>query len=564
MKTSLFGLWAFGAILLAFQAAFFASVISTAAENSEESSSSTCHAAGDEIDDTTQCNKQRAGKHKSPLSWIDEMGDKTQQFLREKVFGQKAMEGTKEQKRFLSHLEGESEKAIIGPDENPFFKLLDRIAASASPGENGPDVDASKPTQQNEEREGGDSGLVSLLIEKARTLIQEEQSFDGTELFEMIQKALDEAAKQLQNTFGAILGDIDPSIAVSMIYYMAEEESKKTPTWKRRQHRFFNKVSKDLVLELHDALYLAQLAYAHTLDDFKGGLAKFQNYSWELVFGTTDSTPTMPAHFLLIHKNIAPLKDPVMTSVLPWEKMKDNEIEVTLVVRGTKHLSDIISDALLEPAAYKGGYAHSGILTSGKALAKKYSKTLKQLLKESGRDKVRLNIVGHSLGAGAGAIAAMELQDLDFVRVEAVGFGCPSLLSAELSLSTKEYITTVVADADIIPRISGAASINLFIQLLEFDWLNSFLTDMEFSVERARSAFPFGDLLPMKETVISWTEDYISKEIKPKIGSKKYKRVESLLIPPGDVSCRRIKDIMCGGVSMHLSPPRFDRLSFIV
>ena len=40
------------------------------------------------------------------------------------------------------------------------------------------------------------------------------------------------------------------------------------------------------------------------------------------------------------------------------------------------------------------------------------------------------------------------------ISAHAIGFGCPALLSHPLSLATKPYITSVIADADFIPRMS--------------------------------------------------------------------------------------------------------------
>jgi pimeloyl-ACP methyl ester carboxylesterase len=315
---------------------------------------------------------------------------------------------------------------------------------------------------------------------------------------------------------------------------LAQVDSLKNPSWKRRQHRFYEKVTKPLVLELHDALYLSQLAYVNKIEDFRDGLAKFQNNVWELGYGTTESLPHMPAHFLLIHKHLGPLRNQKMDSFLPWEAKKESEIEVTLVVRGTKHLSDALADALLEPVEYRGGYAHGGILASGKALAETYLPKLKELLKHSGRDTVRLYLVGHSLGAAAASIAAMEFNDHDFIKVEAVGFGCPSLLSHELSESAKDYITTVVADADIIPRMSGSSMVNMLLDLLEYDWTDSALEDIEYSLERSREVASFGHLLPPKETVLKWSEEFFNNRIRPKFGKEKRDRLPSVLIPPGN------------------------------
>lgn len=207
---------------------------------------------------------------------------------------------------------------------------------------------------------------------------------------------------------------------------------------------------------------------------------------------------------------------------------------VVLVVRGTKHLPDMLADSLLAPAEYRGGFVHEGLLNAGKNLAAKHLPMLKELHQQTGRDKLKLILVGHSLGAGAAAIAAMELKDHDFLKVEAVGFGCPSLLSRELAESTKKYITTVVTDSDIVPRMSGASMANMILDFLEYDWTEDVLEDIEFSLERARDVFGFGSLLPNKDSALGWVTKYLDMEVRPKLKQlEKKERLPSLLIPPG-------------------------------
>jgi hypothetical protein len=137
------------------------------------------------------------------------------------------------------------------------------------------------------------------------------------------------------------------------------------------------------------------------------------------------------------------------------------------------------------------------------------------------------------LGAGAGAIAAMEFHEHSFIKVEAVGFGCPGLLSQELATSTKNYITTVVNDADIVPRMSGASIANLMMDLIEHDWTDDALEDLAFSLDRAREIFDFGMIFPDKEHILKWVIDFVDKEIRPTFKHEKRERVPSLLIPPG-------------------------------
>ena len=145
-------------------------------------------------------------------------------------------------------------------------------------------------------------------------------------------------------------------------------------------------------------------------------------------------------------------------------------------------------------------------------------------------------LIGHSLGAGAAAIAAMELHEHDFLEVEAVGFGCPSLLSRDLSHTTKDYITTVVNDADIVSRMSGASMTNILLDLMAYDWTQDALEDLEYSLERARESFEFAGFLPETKKALEWFETRLNEVVRPTMVQRKIsqqERMPSVLIPPG-------------------------------
>mmetsp|Transcript_17046 Transcript_17046/g.25807 ORF Transcript_17046/g.25807 Transcript_17046/m.25807 type:complete len:567 (+) Transcript_17046:45-1745(+) len=455
-------------------------------------------------------------------SWIDDVGEETQRFLKEKIFGQDQIDSNGH--NFLSMTAGgTNEREAHG--ENPFANLLDRLAESGTFfGDN----------RKEDSVKNKNNTLLASLVDRINGMHSKEQKVTGKDFLNVMTEALKKAQQQLKATFKDIIDDIEISITVAMVYFLEREDSQKNPSWKRRQHRFYDQVSKPLVMELHEALYISQLTYVNTVEDFRDGLIKFQNGVWELGYGTTDSLPNSPAHFLLIHKNVKPLNFPEIRSLLPWEGNSDSELLVTLAVRGTKNLPDIIADILLEPVEYRGGYAHGGILENGISLAKKVLPKLEQLLKHSGRDKIRLYLVGHSLGAAAASIAAMELHDHDWIHVEAVGFGCPSLLSLELSQSTKDYITTVVADADIVPRMSGASLANLLLDLMEYDWTEVLLEDIEYSLEKARTTSDIaGFILPKTDDVLDWARSLIDGNFRPLLNKAKRERISSTLIPPG-------------------------------
>ena len=152
------------------------------------------------------------------------------------------------------------------------------------------------------------------------------------------------------------------------------------------------------------------------------------------------------------------------------------------------------------------------------------------------RDRIRLVLVGHSLGAGAAAIAAMELREHDFLEVEALGFGCPSLLSRDLSEATKDYITTVVNDADVVSRMSGVSMTNILLDLMDYDWTEDALADLEFSLNRAKEAFPdVASYIPTTTKALEWFENRLVEVIRPTMQQRERNqpRLQSVLIPPG-------------------------------
>lgn len=472
----------------------------------------------------TSCNAgdQDEGDSSGNCSWIDEMSGKFRTFLEDKVFGQESMQNVN-RNGFLSLLD-----TAILPDErqrdDPILgKLFNRIS------DFGKDVSSQQQADSSSEADA----LVGTLLQRLEELAGDDNSIVGAELWKVLQDALGKALVQLKNSFGDVVENLDSSIFFSVMYYVMQEDAIKNPSWKRRQHRFYPSVTKEFVLEVHDALYLSKLAYVNSVDDFRAGLEKFRNNEWELAYGTTESLPHLPSHFLLIHKTLGPLKNPTTRTFFPWEIGQDSEMTVAIVVRGTKHVSDAIADALLEPVEYRGGYAHGGILENGKSLAALYVPKLKALLELSQRDKLRIYLVGHSLGAGAAAIAAMEFEEFDWMKVEAVGFGCPSLLSPELSESTKDYITTIVSDADIIPRMSGASVANFLLDLLEFDWTDLVLEDVESALDRFQRVFPLTQMLP-GESMPKKVRDLIEENIKPMFKQQDHPRFPSVLIPPGN------------------------------
>ncbi len=298
-------------------------------------------------------------------------------------------------------------------------------------------------------------------------------------------------------------------------------------------HRFQPSVEVERVEELNEALILSELSYADSVEEvreglnalYRGGSSSTSSSSssnsskphWELLFCDTQSRPNQPSHFLAIQKN---------------SSKYDDALHILMVVRGTKSMSDLITDAMMEATDYEipvpgsdndggslRGKAHSGMILSGKYLVQRHKKLLSTLLTLSNKRKVEITLIGHSLGAGAATIAAMEwnskaylrhqrLQEVDESRstkdninddddeaykipisAHVIGFGCPALLSEQLSRSTRDYVTTVIADADFIPRMSGATLVNLLLDLRKLDYRKQAERDVEQALRELQTRF---------------------------------------------------------------------------
>eukprot|EP00956_Cyclotella_meneghiniana_P009233 scaffold12677_cov63-Cyclotella_meneghiniana.AAC.3 len=405
-----------------------------------------------------------------------------------------------------------------------------------------------------------------------------------------VQRAFEASFDNVLAAYGISMSDLLSRIYIPTLHYYLElEDSMKTPSWKRRVHRFYSDVEMEKVEELNEALILSELSYADSVEEVREGLERhsssdgdtegisiaerFRRKSskpqWELLFCDIESRPNEPSHFLAVQKNASKY---------------DDTLHVLMVVRGTKSMSDLMTDALLEATDYEclddngqvlRGKAHSGMVKSGQYLVKRHQKLLSTLLGLSNKRKIEINLIGHSLGAGAATIAAMEWNSKGFqlydngdfkssnkrnnidISAHVIGFGCPAILSKSLSTMTQGYCTTVIADADLIPRMSGATLVNLALDLLTFDYRKEAERDVEQALKELQYRFSGGDLPLGKKskmsfniedeaikTVMGYVRQGLDKVIEPGVISsdsngknqtvlRDFKKMEPMLFPPG-------------------------------
>lgn len=360
--------------------------------------------------------------------------------------------------------------------------------------------------------------MIEELVVQAREStgkgdFSESQSF--CEILSIITNDVQEVRNSLDNSFGHL--DLSGLFPTSLFYYLEVEDERKNPSWKRRMHRFHKGIDINQVSHLNNMLYLSSLSYADTIDEIVKG-CKLAVDPLELVYCDTSSTPTKPGHFIALKKN---------------QSIWSSDLEVFLVVRGTKTITDVMTDCVVDAVPYRGGKAHSGILQSGKWLVSEHLELLEKLRTLAGKRRIKLTLVGHSLGAGAASIAGIEFDDMDTFSVRVIGFGCPSLLSAELAKKYESQITTVIADSDVVPRMSAATVANVVLDVMEYDWTPSARRDIAHALGEARAAYPYLLSEANSESLMTLVDSMLETYIKPTIQKPTTARVQPELCPPG-------------------------------
>ena len=369
----------------------------------------------------------------------------------------------------------------------------------------------------------GKDGAQSIrdIVDTARESAEEGEVSDQMS-FQEILDLLRQYSKELKLTADKYFGSFDFSqvYPTSLFYYIEYEDERKNPSWKRRMHRFYPGINLDKMNELNNALTLARLSYYETSEDVRQRLHELTT-PYELVScDLRASEPGKLAHFLAVKKN--------QNSFSP-------ALEVALGVRGTKTITDAITDLLFEATDYRGGKAHSGMLSSGKYIAEKHQALLQKLLEASGKKYIKLLLIGHSLGAGAASIAAMELNDLDFVEPRVIGFGSPAILSQDLSEQMEEYMTTVVSDDDCVPRLSAPTVVNALLDVQEFDYVPRAKRDIEQAVTELSKMYPLIVPEERKDKLLDLIDPLLQEHVAPSINKRTERRMEVELYPPGKI-----------------------------
>ncbi|KAL6338214.1 hypothetical protein AAG906_015183 [Vitis piasezkii] len=233
-------------------------------------------------------------------------------------------------------------------------------------------------------------------------------------------------------------------------------------------------------------IYLHQ-ASAKTCEDVKGvqicsdSIVQNLIYHTELAKGAyKDNAASLARYSMLRESNV--LKFVKNSSVMRpgyYIGIDTRKKLVILGIRGTHTVYDLITDVVTSSdgeVSFEGYSTHFGTAEAARWFLNHEMGTLRKCLEK--HEGFRLRLVGHSLGGATASLLAIMLhkksrEELGFSPdiVSAIGFATSPCVSKELAESCSDYVTTVVVQDDIIPRLSVASLMRLRNEIAQTDWM---------------------------------------------------------------------------------------------
>ncbi|XP_022860283.1 uncharacterized protein LOC111380854 isoform X3 [Olea europaea var. sylvestris] len=244
------------------------------------------------------------------------------------------------------------------------------------------------------------------------------------------------------------------------------------------------------ISDLTIGLYLIYLRQASTspVEDLKGEIISSESIVHDLIYhlelakgcyrdnaaGLARNSMLRESNVLKFIKNSSVLRPGYYIGIDMRKKL------VILGIRGTHTVYDVITDIVSsshEEVTFEGYSMHFGTAEAARWFLTHEIETIRKCLEK--HKGFRLRLVGHSLGGATASLLAMMLRKKSYKElgfspdiISAVGYATPPCVSKELAESCSDYVTTVVMQDDIIPRLSVASLIRLRNEILQTDWVS--------------------------------------------------------------------------------------------
>ncbi|KAK9684926.1 hypothetical protein RND81_10G243200 [Saponaria officinalis] len=240
----------------------------------------------------------------------------------------------------------------------------------------------------------------------------------------------------------------------------------------------------DLTIGLY-LMYLRQ-ASVNPLEDVKGVQISSEPVIQDLIYnlelakgcyrdtaaGLARQSMLRESNILKFVRNSSVLRPGYYIGIDPRRKL------VILGIRGTHTVYDLVTDIVSTSDGdftFDGYTTHFGTAEAARWFLDHEMGTIKQCLQK--HEGFKLRLVGHSLGAATASLLAIMLRKksdrelgFDPNTVTAVGIATPPCVSKELAESCCGYVTNVVMQDDIVPRLSVASLSRLRNEIIQTDW----------------------------------------------------------------------------------------------
>ncbi|KAL6502899.1 hypothetical protein OROHE_024067 [Orobanche hederae] len=244
--------------------------------------------------------------------------------------------------------------------------------------------------------------------------------------------------------------------------------------------------------DLTIGLYLLYLRQASTspVEDVKGEPISSEFIVQDLIYHTElakgaykDSAAGLARNSMIRERNILKfIKDSSVLRPGYYIGVDMRKKLVILGIRGTHTVYDLITDIISsghEEITYEGYSTHFGTAEAARWFLNHEMGTIRKCLEK--HKGFRLRLVGHSLGGAIASLLAINLRrnsikELGFSPdiISAVGYATPPCVSKELAESCSNFVTTVVMQDDVVPRLSAASLTRLRNEIVETDWESVF------------------------------------------------------------------------------------------
>ena len=123
-------------------------------------------------------------------------------------------------------------------------------------------------------------------------------------------------------------------------------------------------------------------------------------------------------------------------------------------IRGTVETIEVLRDLIIQPSPLEGGLVHAGMRDQADEIIVLLKPRIDSLLIRY--PDYHVVFTGHSLGAGAAAIATLILQTV-YPSISAYCFACPSCVSSSLLPCLEHCVVSVQNMHDLIPRMNSSS-----------------------------------------------------------------------------------------------------------